>query len=172
MAGATCLGFALAWLWLNYCSSGRWRRFCRLRRSGTQPEQLASNRATRGDGKTWECLKVIGWDAGIRTPITCSRGAPKHAGDLGSCRFCLGFRSGPSGVSGGIGPFRGESFKFLSSGCARCAALDVCCAPCRRAQRGHPRRRCPQWAARWTPTFVYTKSCGGAWTLTRSDAET
>src|SRR5439155_23425966 len=55
-----------------------------------------------------------GWEAGIRTPITWSRGGPRNAGDFGSRRFCQENRADRWAVSGWRRPFRLQSFKFFS----------------------------------------------------------
>jgi hypothetical protein len=43
---------------------------------------------------------VIGWEAGIRTPITWSRGERSDLGAVGICRFCWAFRRRPLGLAG------------------------------------------------------------------------
>ena len=57
-----------------------------------------------------------GWEAGIRTPITWSRGAGSDAGDVGCSRFCWEIRTDRRAVSGRTRAFRAQIVKFSSRG--------------------------------------------------------
>jgi len=57
----------------------------------------------------------IGWEAGIRTPITWSRGGVDDVGGFGLTRFCSENRTDRGAVSGRRRPFRAQSVKFLST---------------------------------------------------------
>jgi hypothetical protein len=56
----------------------------------------------------------IGWEAGIRTPITWSRGVGSVVGDFVSSWFCQEIRPNSSAVSGRGRPFRVQFVKYSS----------------------------------------------------------
>jgi hypothetical protein len=80
-----------------------------------------------------------GWEAGILTPITWSRGVGSGVGDVGTCRFHSENRADRSAVCGRRRPFRAQSVKFpvkSSGGLIQAASmlprssqdgLDSCC---------------------------------------------
>ena len=63
---------------------------------------------------------LVGWEAGIRSPIPWSRGGPRNVGDFGSLRSCSENCADRWAGSGRGRPFRAQFVKFSSRVCGAC----------------------------------------------------